>query len=509
MNRTDLLATVERLCDTEISTLDRDELADLNAAGARVRAWLDAHDLRCARHGRTLSEAGRAESPAALIVHSSNRSGRQAHEIARRSAVADALPSFEDALHDATVSAGHLDAIANATRSAGPEVRAAFAAHEPELLAYATADTIDTFTRRCRSLVAQLTSELTDDDAAELDRQRAASNIRRWVNTTDGMHHTHAELDPVRDAIVWNAINRAVRSMQQRNGNARTPWNQLQADAFVAAVAGTPTDVTSAPDASTPAAAAPAAVATSGTAAPSSSPDHDDITAALAAAVDAAVSRSDAARARAHLGDAPASTDPPEPTDAPDSMSRRLDACVTEISVLVDLATLTGGLHDHSVCETEDGTALPVSTVRRLACDAEVIPIVLGGSGETLDVGRSRRTINRAQRRALRAMHRTCAEPDCTVPYSQCKIHHIRWWWRDRGPTDIDNLLPLCERHHHLVHEGGWGLTMTIDRVATWTRPDGTVHHHGSTIDRHSDNRWQPAADPSRVSRERHGRGVR
>ena len=43
---------------------------------------------------------------------------------------------------------------------------------------------------------------------------------------------------------------------------------------------------------------------------------------------------------------------------------------------------------------------------------------------------------------------------------------------------------PLCEQHHHLVHEGGWTLTMTPDRVATWTRPDGVVAHHGSTIDR-------------------------
>jgi hypothetical protein len=70
------------------------------------------------------------------------------------------------------------------------------------------------------------------------------------------------------------------------------------------------------------------------------------------------------------------------------------------------------------------------------------------------------------------------------VPYSHCKIHHVRWWWRDRGTTDIANLLPLCERHHHLVHEGGWTLTMTPDRIATWIRPDGTIHHRGTTIDR-------------------------
>ena len=122
--------------------------------------------------------------------------------------------------------------------------------------------------------------------------------------------------------------------------------------------------------------------------------------------------------------------------------------------------------------------------MRRLLCDCEVLPVVLDGCGEVLDEGRSKRTATRRQRRALRAMHRTCAHPDCTVGFGACRIHHVRWWSEHTGPTDIDNLLPLCERHHHLVHEGGWTLTMTPDRVATWLLPDGTRYHHGTTIDR-------------------------
>jgi hypothetical protein len=81
-------------------------------------------------------------------------------------------------------------------------------------------------------------------------------------------------------------------------------------------------------------------------------------------------------------------------------------------------------------------------------------------------------------------MYRTCGNPDCTVKFSACKAHHVRWWWRDLGPTDLANLLPLCERHHHLVHEGGWTLTMTLDRVTTWIRPDGSIAHRGATTDR-------------------------
>jgi hypothetical protein len=64
--------------------------------------------------------------------------------------------------------------------------------------------------------------------------------------------------------------------------------------------------------------------------------------------------------------------------------------------VLTDYATLVGGLHANSVCETVDGVPLPVSTVRRLCCDADIVPAVLGSDGEILDVGRAECTANRA-----------------------------------------------------------------------------------------------------------------
>ena len=90
-------------------------------------------------------------------------------------------------------------------------------------------------------------------------------------------------------------------------------------------------------------------------------------------------------------------------------------------------------------------TTLGRRRLRRMLCDAVVYPTVLGGNGEVLDSGRAERTVNRKQRRALRAMHRTCAHPGCTVGFDSCRIHHIRWWTRDRGPTDLANMLPLCE----------------------------------------------------------------
>ncbi len=156
---------------------------------------------------------------------------------------------------------------------------------------------------------------------------------------------------------------------------------------------------------------------------------------------------------------------------------------VPSLIVLCDLETMRSGVHANTICETEDGTPLPVEVIRGLACQADVIPVVLNTRGEALAVGRSQRLATPAQRAALRAMHRTCIGATCTVPFEACQVHHVIPW-EEGGATDLSNLAPLCTEHHHLAHEGGWTLTLTPDRIATWTRPDGTVHHAGNTIDR-------------------------
>ena len=151
--------------------------------------------------------------------------------------------------------------------------------------------------------------------------------------------------------------------------------------------------------------------------------------------------------------------------------------------MLIDYATLADGLHPHSVCETSDGHPVPPETIRRLACDATILPTVLGTDGAVLDQGRGRRVATADQRRALRAMYRTCGYPGCTVRFGDCEIHHVIAWIRQRGPTNLDNLLPLCARHHHDVHEGGWQLRLHPDRTITLHHPNGTKTYEGSTID--------------------------
>ena len=159
-----------------------------------------------------------------------------------------------------------------------------------------------------------------------------------------------------------------------------------------------------------------------------------------------------------------------------------------EVSVLVDFDTLRGDARDAGmVCELVDGTPLPPAAVRRLCCDADIIPVVVGGDGVVLDVGRSRRLATADQRRALAAMYTHCAYPGCHVSFEHCRIHHVDDWGHG-GATDLDRLVPLCATHHHLVHEGGWTLTLDPDRTITLVRPDGEIHYHGPSITR------QPAA---------------
>jgi predicted restriction endonuclease len=102
---------------------------------------------------------------------------------------------------------------------------------------------------------------------------------------------------------------------------------------------------------------------------------------------------------------------------------------------------------------------------------------VIDADGE-LNLGRTTRLANRAQRRALRALYTTCAAPGCSVGVQHCKPHHVHWW-RHGGPTDLGNLLPLCSKHHHLAHEGGWLLTLGPNRELTITLPDGQIMRTG------------------------------
>jgi hypothetical protein len=94
-------------------------------------------------------------------------------------------------------------------------------------------------------------------------------------------------------------------------------------------------------------------------------------------------------------------------------------------------------------------------TARRIACDANIIPAVLGGDNEVLDLGRSTPTWNKAQRRARRITDRGCTFPDCQTGLDRCHIHHLNFVSHG-GPTDLANGTHLCRFHHWLIHHTNW-----------------------------------------------------
>ena len=90
-----------------------------------------------------------------------------------------------------------------------------------------------------------------------------------------------------------------------------------------------------------------------------------------------------------------------------------------------------------------------------LCCDAAVVPIVLNGKGQPLDIGRATRTIPDGLRRAVAARDRGCSHPGCGRPASWCEIHHLIPW-EHGGATKLSNLAMLCKVHHRQIHSTEW-----------------------------------------------------
>ena len=106
--------------------------------------------------------------------------------------------------------------------------------------------------------------------------------------------------------------------------------------------------------------------------------------------------------------------------------------------------------------------SLPISavSVERLACDCNVTRVLLDADSQVIDVGRSKRVISPAQRKALHVRDKGCRWPGCDRPASYTSGHHLVSWVKG-GATDLDNMVLLCLRHHWLVHEGKWQLIKT------------------------------------------------
>jgi hypothetical protein len=157
------------------------------------------------------------------------------------------------------------------------------------------------------------------------------------------------------------------------------------------------------------------------------------------------------------------------------------------VTVTMDLATLMAGAHAFGG-QLDRGGPLSAEAARRICCDAKVIPVVLGGASQPLDVGRETRTVPRHLRRAVVARDGGCAFPGCDRLPAWCEAHHVQHW-SDGGPTCLSNLVLLCKAHHDVIHHTPWrvhidsGSNDTSGRVR-FTAPDGTVHQSAGDLRR-------------------------
>ncbi len=119
------------------------------------------------------------------------------------------------------------------------------------------------------------------------------------------------------------------------------------------------------------------------------------------------------------------------------------------VVVTMTLETLTGGL---AAATLDTGDRIAAHTARRLACEAAIIPVVLDGRREVLDVGRRKRLFTRAQRIALATRDKGCTAAGCHTAAWFCHAHHDQPWAAG-GTTDLANGRLLCPTHHRRAHD--------------------------------------------------------
>ena len=464
----DLTALRPLISDTSLSDVAvcRAELVAINV----VRGLLDAREVEVVRRLDELAAHDTSLFPQDVVAKASKSSLMHAERLRDRANTASAKPELGAALSDGATSGDRIDTVARATADLSESERAAVAAHGKRLALAAGEQTATAFRKTVEHVVAQARK---DDGLAKLERQRRQARLRWWLDA-DGMWNLAGRFDPATGARMEGRLRNQINRIRAGATPDTCPTDPVDMQQHLAALAladlvgvrdaDTSHDAAGDIDEATVGGMRPAGGSPSGSGGSSGesgggvpgnggAPNHGG---GQAEGPSRGGARSNA------IGSRPA---PTTGGGAPD------------VTVIIDERTLREGhKREGSVVDIGlGGFGLPVETIRRWACIGSITPVVVSANGVRLLLGRETRLANRAQRRALRVLYRTCAL--CETAFDLCQIHHVNWYSLG-GFTDIENMLPLCGRHHHLVHEGGWVLNLAPDRTLTITKPGNNISKH-------------------------------
>jgi len=153
----------------------------------------------------------------------------------------------------------------------------------------------------------------------------------------------------------------------------------------------------------------------------------------------------------------------------PDTGLPKHGGTATTVMITLPYEQLMSDLTTTTVVTTSTGDRVTAGQARRLACQARLIPVVLGTDSEILDLGRSARLFTSAQRKALALRDRECTTEGCTIPAAWCESHHQDPWAKG-GKTNLADGKLLCSFHHHRAHDPAWDTTHHPNGSTTFHR---------------------------------------
>lgn len=356
--------------------------------------------------------------PEATIAEVSKGSLSDASKAKERAETLGGAPLIAGALEGGSITAGHVDAVTRGSKRLEPDQRQEFVARAESLVGVATAGSVADYSRRLDLEIKRMQS---DDGEERLTRQRRATRLSTWTDS-EGMWNLRGRFDPVTGIRIAGRLDTIVQTVFAEQTPELCPSDPIEKSKFL-----------------------------------------------VAQALDRLVS----GNGLGHNSDA----------QLPSAGSSGRPEIVAVIDADAPEPCACGAASSATSVDWRIPVEVPPRVLAELAAESDVIGVVvrngvvLHAPGE-MNLGRSTRLASRHQRRALRGLYRGCAIPGCSVAFDRCKIHHVIWW-RHGGRTDLDNLVPICSRHHTRLHADEWLLGLGLNRELTVTLPGGRVMSTG------------------------------